>query len=395
MSPIKKIKKNNKVKKRSSNIKKKEVLSSVAKRKSNLVLKDILSICSIVFKAPFQIINLIINRLINLLKEMYVHTLVVIKNIFSSILNFKEAFFSIIFGLLSGSIGAVILFSYLEFNSDSKKTEYENKVKENTKIITENQDEIEKQEAILNEYNQLLNSLNSKLIEIKDITSENKENLSGFYKKVDELFLITKNTEDKLLLTEENNVSKLIELEKKIQNTSTIIMSSSKSELSNRIYLAQSLLDRLHSGVPYDPQLVALGKEGLHPALLRFAKGGAPTLSDLTARLTVRAGELRDAFKTKSDSSWKNNLKDEISKLVKIKPTNSANIAGMEGVLLRAEEAISRGDLEQAIFEIDSLDVKSRGVLNAWLSEAKARKNASIAAENLLAKTTAALRNKN
>ena len=67
----------------------------------------------------------------------------------------------------------------------------------------------------------------------------------------------------------------------------------------------------------------------------------------------------------------------------------------MEGVLLRAEEAISKGDLEKAIAEIDSLEVSARGVLGAWLLEAKAKKNASIAADNLLAKTTAALRKRN
>ena len=159
--------------------------------------------------------------------------------------------------------------------------------------------------------------------------------------------------------------------------------------------MAQSLVDRLKSGVPYAPQLVALGKEGLDPALLRFAKGGAPTLTDLTARLSVRAGELRDAYKTKSDTTWKDNLKNEISKLVTIKPTDSSDIKGMEGVLLRAEEAISKGDLKSAILEIDTLDQNARGALGAWLLEAKAKQNASIAAENLLAKTTAALRKRN
>ena len=88
-------------------------------------------------------------------------------------------------------------------------------------------------------------------------------------------------------------------------------------------------------------------------------------------------------------------FKDEISKLVKIRPTNSENIEGMEGVLLRAEEAISKGNLEKAITEIDSLEVNARGVLDVWLKEAKAKKDASVAAENILAKTTAALKIKN
>ena len=61
--------------------------------------------------------------------------------------------------------------------------------------------------------------------------------------------------------------------------------------------------------MPYSPQLKALGKEGLDPALLRFANGGAPTLKDLEARLSARAGEQLDADRTKKDTSWKENLK--------------------------------------------------------------------------------------
>ena len=88
-------------------------------------------------------------------------------------------------------------------------------------------------------------------------------------------------------------------------------------------------------------------------------------------------------------------LNKKISKFVKIKPKNSSDIQGMEGVLLRAEEAISRGNLSKAILEIDSLAPSDRGVLDSWLKEAKAKQNASLAAENLLAKTTAALRKRN
>ena len=80
--------------------------------------------------------------------------------------------------------------------------------------------------------------------------------------------------------------SDLSVLEDDLKVTLQLILSSSKTELSNRLYLAQSLLDRLQSGVPYSPQLKALGK--LDPALLRFANGGAPTLKDLEARLSAR-----------------------------------------------------------------------------------------------------------
>ena len=72
-------------------------------------------------------------------------------------------------------------------------------------------------------------------------------------------------------------------------------------------------------------------------------------------------------------------LKREISKYVKIKPTNINDIQGVTGALpLRAENSISKGNLAKAIDEISSVPVEERGPLDAWLAEAKARQNADI-----------------
>ena len=120
-----------------------------------------------------------------------------------------------------------------------------------------------------------------------------------------------------------------------------------------------------------------------------------PTLKDLEARLSARAGEQLDADRTKRDTTWKENLKREVSKYIKIKPTNIKEIKGITGSLLRAEQSISRGNLASAIKEISSVPAEERGPLDAWLTEAMARQNADIAAKNLLAKTTAALQQKN
>ena len=311
-----------------------------------------------------------------------------IKNIFLIFTNFKDALFGIIFGFLSGSIGAVVIFSYLDINTNPNKEVDNNNILENTKKITDLENNNNEKIEFILKNNQLIET---KLTDIYKIVGElsaaNKESLAKTLKN---------NQAIENLLTQSNLNSQQIKgVEIEVKKTSELMLSASKSDLSNRLYLAQSLIDRLKSGVPYAPQLVALGRSGLDPALLRFAKGGAPTNSDLTARLSARAGELRDSYKTKSDLTWKDNLKNEISKYVKVKPTNSKNIKGMNGVLLRAEEAISKGDLQSAISEINSLDPKVRGVLNAWLDEANAKDSATMAAENLLAKTTAALRKRN
>ena len=255
-------------------------------------------------------------------------------------------------------------------------------------------DYVEEQDELSNE----IASTNKLLLDYKDSIQEIQSKIEMLTNANDAI--ASSNSENEatinVVVNQSNeNKEKLVGLETKIDESTKLLLSSSKTELSNRLYLAQSLVNRLKSGVPYAPQLIALGQEGLDPALLRYSKGGAPTLNDLTARLSARAGELRDAYKTRNDLTWKDSLKDEISKIVTIKPKNSANIKGMEGVLLRAEEAISRGNLIKAIEEIDTLEPEDRGVLGSWLSEAKAMQKANLAAENLLAKTTAALKKRN
>ena len=341
----------------------------------------------LLLKAPFILINFIIFNLTSIIKKTFIHLLNLVKNILLLISNFKDAFFGIIFGFLSGSIGAVVILSYLDINTNPTNTLDNADIVEISKKITALESkniglELELKKTRLIESK--LSSIDEVVADLLEINNKNSESASKNYQEI-----------EKLINMSNLNTKQINNVKKEIQDTSELMLSASKSDLSNRLYLAQSLIGRLESGVPYAPQLVALGKLGLHPALLRFAKGGAPTNMDLTARLSARAGELRDSYKTKADLTWKDNLKNEISKYVKVKPANSQNIKGMNGVLLRAEEAISKGNLKSAISEINSLDPAARGMLNAWLNEAIAKEKAIMAAENLLAKTTAALKKSN
>ena len=393
MAPRKKQKRNKKIVNKKVSLSRKS--SNRDQKNSNKFSPVFTKVISTILATPFSLINLVINRALVIAKNISLQLFNLFKQSLKLLLEAKEAFFSILFGLLAGGIGAVVIFSYLDLSSQGQNTEFETKILASEKVLSSLQLELKKNNAKFEEFENTISVLKNKLDATEKNSLKNKNFINEQNIKLEELFTKTNQTSEKILSAEEKNNNKIVELEQKIQNTSKIMLSSSKSELSDRLYLAKSLVDRLKSGVPYSPQLVALGQEGLDPALLRFAKGGAPTLSDLAARLSARAGELRDSMKTKSDLTWKDSLKDEISKLVKIKPTNSENIKGMEGVLLRAEEAISKGNLEKAITEIDTLEVDARGVLDAWLKEAKAKKDASIAAENILAKTTAALKIKN
>ena len=335
---------------------------------------------------PYIFINKLVSILINIVLAIYT----ILKQIFIFSFKIKEAVFGIVFGVLSGSIAAVIVYSYMDMNSDINKTINEQNIADNS-VIKEQLKVLDRKISNIileNEANKVsidkIDDLETQVFTSINNTKENLKNVEAVNQRIENVI----NNSEKIR-------KEINELEQNIINNSKLMLSSSKTELSNRLYLAQSLVDRLKSGVPYAPQLVALGEEGLNPALLRYAKGGAPTLADLAARLSVRAGELRDADKTKRDVNWRDNLRSEISKYVKIKPTDINSIQGTPGALLRAEDAISKGNLKKAIKEVDSLIPKDRGVLNAWLSEAKERQNANIAAENLLAKTTAALRKRN
>ena len=314
----------------------------------------------------------------------------VLRQMITFSLKIKEATFGILFGLLSGSIASVVVYSYFNYNSQIDKAINDQNIIDNTNMMEQISTLEEKIEQIVSQ-NKIIILEIDKISNIENQLTSTIQDSEDNYDKI-----ISVNEEIKDISKKSEIIQKnLVKLEQDIINNSRLMMSSSKTELSNRLYLAQSLVDRLKSGVPYAPQLIALGVEGLDPALLRYAKGGAPTLSALAARLSVRAGELKDADKTMRDVNWRDNLKSELSKYVKIKPTDIQSIKGTPGALLRAEDAISKGNLKKAIKEVDSLTPNDRGALNAWLSEAKARQNANIAAENLLAKTTAALRKLN
>ncbi len=354
----------------------------------SLIRTTIISLQNLI-KAPFLFINVFSTNLLIFFKGFFTLIFEILKKILTIIVSFKSFFWSILFSILSGSIGAVIAISFIELNSDVEKNnleilQYYEKVSTQLKLLEERLEESEKD----NEKNKMvLNDL--KPIQKEVYASEQKFTELG--DNINNLRNSLENVEKETIALEQS----ISLLKKDLKSNSRLILSSSKTELSNRLYLAQSLLDRLESGVPYSPQLEALGKEGLDPALLRFAAGGAPTLKDLEARLSARAGEQLDADRTKKDNTWRENLKKEISKYVKIKPTNINDIKGVTGALLRAEQSLSRGDLTKAINEISSVPPKERGPLDAWLTEATARQNADIAAKNLLAKTTAALQQKN
>ena len=93
---------------------------------------------------PFFLINLVINRALVIIKNIFLQLFNLIKQALKLLFEAKEAFFSILFGLLAGGIGAVVIFSYLDLSSQGQNAEYETKILESEKVISSLQLEIKK-----------------------------------------------------------------------------------------------------------------------------------------------------------------------------------------------------------------------------------------------------------
>ena len=134
MAPKNKHKKNKKVVNKRASINKK-LPSNNQKKFSDFFLIFAKVVSSILAK-PFFLINLIINRTLVIVKNISLQLFNLIKQTFKLLLEAKEAFFSILFGLLAGGIGAVVIFSYLDLSSQGQNAEYETKILESEKVIS-------------------------------------------------------------------------------------------------------------------------------------------------------------------------------------------------------------------------------------------------------------------
>ena len=134
MAPRKKQKKNRKVVNKKAPINKK---SSIKNQKNSIDFSLIFSkVISTALAKPFFLINLVINRALIIITNIFLYLFNLIKQALKLLLAAKEAFFSILFGLLAGGIGAVVVFSYLDLSSQGQNAEYETKILESEKVIS-------------------------------------------------------------------------------------------------------------------------------------------------------------------------------------------------------------------------------------------------------------------
>ena len=151
-------------------------------------------VVSSILAKPFSLINLIINRALVIVKIISLQLFNLIKQTFKLLLEAKEAFFSILFGLLAGGIGAVVIFSYLDLSSQGQNAEYETKILESEKVISSLQLELRKSNAKFEEFENTISVLKNKLDTNEKNSLKNKNIIDEQNIKLEELLTKTNQT---------------------------------------------------------------------------------------------------------------------------------------------------------------------------------------------------------
>lgn len=150
-----------------------------------------------------------------------------------------------------------------------------------------------------------------------------------------------------------------------------------------RVVLAERITDALRVGTPYAETLQALRANGADAARLAalepFAQKGAPTASALASSFEpLGAAILRD------DRATAGSLTDRFlrmaDKVVKIRPVDQPGATDVTSVVARIEQALERGNVQEAVSAWESLPEPARRLSEDWAAQAKARAAADAAA---------------
>ena len=146
-----------------------------------------------------------------------------------------------------------------------------------------------------------------------------------------------------------------------------------------------ALTGRIAAGAPFADELEAVAAElpgapGLD-ALRPLAADGAPTVSDLRARLAdIAAGSPSAQPDDTSGDGFLQTMREHLEGMVTI---SRADEADWPAVLARADDALQRGDIEAAIAEVEPASAAAPGEIEAWLADARARRQAEAGLDEL------------
>lgn len=147
------------------------------------------------------------------------------------------------------------------------------------------------------------------------------------------------------------------------------------------------LQSAINQGTPFRQELAIIAKEtpaapGLN-ILAAFAETGAPTMQDIRAQFAEAAREgFAIAAREQADDVF-SRYGARMAALVNIRPASPQPGDSPGAVLSRAEDAVERGALGEAIAEIESLPTPAQDAMAEWITLARNRSRIDDAIDNL------------
>lgn len=161
------------------------------------------------------------------------------------------------------------------------------------------------------------------------------------------------------------------------------------------VVVAQSLLHELERGRPYAAEQAALSNLGADPELLAAlapsAESGAPTAAQLLKSFTTVSRPLRALEGPKTGSSLADQLMQEASRLVKVRPTHEPAAETIFDVVGKIETALAHDDVGAAADAFARLPDNAKAEAKAFGEALNRRRDAEKAAASLLSGAIAAL----
>ena len=172
-----------------------------------------------------------------------------------------------------------------------------------------------------------------------------------------------------------------------LENAQAAEEQSAATEARARIRTALAeVRDALTSGQPFAEPLAAIAAEREVPAALSdVADAGVVTLATLQAEFPDTARAALAAARDSGEVDGEGGVGGFLRRQLGARSVAPRPGADPDAVLSRAEDAVRRGDLAQALNEIDTLSDGTREALGDWLPQARARHDAVVAANDIAA----------
>jgi hypothetical protein len=146
--------------------------------------------------------------------------------------------------------------------------------------------------------------------------------------------------------------------------------------------------DALTRGVPYARELEALKAAKVDAAALAplepFAHKGAPTVAALSAQFTPLAERIANPPAPPAEGGLLERMQARIGGLYKVRPLGEAQGDAPAAVAARADLALKRGALADAVAELEKLPADVKPTVASFLDAARARLAAGLAADALV-----------